>query len=76
LRAISCVAAPCSSTAAAIADEISERRSMVEEISLMAPTESWVAAWKPEIRVGGGIATARLSAGRGALLFDRPALSA
>ncbi len=49
LRAISWVAAPCSSTAAAIAEEISDRRSMVEEISLMAPTESLVAAWMPEI---------------------------
>ena len=49
LRAISWVAAPCSSTAAAMADEISDRRSMVEEISLIAPTDSLVAAWMPEI---------------------------
>ena len=44
LRAISCVAAPCSSTAAAIAEEISESFSIVPEISLMALTESCVAA--------------------------------
>src|SRR5438552_1421015 len=43
LREISCVAAPCSSTADAIVEEISESFSMVPEISLMAPTESWVA---------------------------------
>src|SRR5207253_2458270 len=49
LREISCVAAPCSSTAAAIAEEISESFPMVPEISWMAPTESWVAAWIPVI---------------------------
>src|SRR5215475_3504206 len=49
LREISCVAAPCSSTAAAIVDEISDSRSIVAEISLIAPTESLVAAWMPEI---------------------------
>jgi hypothetical protein len=40
---ISCVAAPCCSTAVAIADEISEIRAMVVPISLMAETESCVA---------------------------------
>src|SRR3954469_8301557 len=45
LREISCVAAPCSSTAAAMVEEISDSFSMVEEISLMALTESSVAAW-------------------------------
>src|SRR5581483_3531552 len=35
LREISCVAAPCSSTAAAIVEEISDRFSMVPEISLI-----------------------------------------
>src|SRR6266511_126676 len=49
LREISYVAAPCSSTAAAIAEEISESFPMVPEISWMAPTESWVAAWIPVI---------------------------
>src|SRR6266700_1628596 len=48
LRDISCVAAPCSSTAAAIADAISDSFSMVPEISLMAPTDSWVAPWIPD----------------------------
>jgi hypothetical protein len=48
LREISCVAAPCSSTAAAIADEISDSRSIVPEISLMALTDSSVAPWMPE----------------------------
>src|ERR1700734_4295073 len=43
LREISCVAAPCSSTAAAIAEEISESFSIVPEISLIALTESCVA---------------------------------
>jgi hypothetical protein len=38
LREISRVAAPCSSTAAAIADEISEGLPMMPEISWMAPT--------------------------------------
>ncbi len=44
LRAISWVAAPCSSTAAAMVEEISDIRSMVELISLMVDTESVVAA--------------------------------
>jgi roadblock/LC7 domain-containing protein len=39
----------CSSTAAAIAEEISDSLSMVPEISLMALTESSVAAWMPLI---------------------------
>src|SRR5207237_9496032 len=43
LREISCVAAPCSSTAAAMAEEISASRSMVPLISLIAFTDSWVA---------------------------------
>jgi len=43
LREISCVAAPCSSTVAATVEEISESRSIVPEISLIAPTDSWVA---------------------------------
>src|SRR5882762_6518733 len=49
LREISWVAAPCSSTAAAIVEEISDSLSMVPLISLIAFTESWVAAWMPEI---------------------------
>src|SRR4051812_21489525 len=49
LREISCVAAPCSSTAAAMVEEISDRRSMVPLISLIAVTDSWVAAWMPDI---------------------------
>lgn len=44
LRDISCVAIPCSSTAAAMAEEISEIRPIVPLISLIATTESWVAA--------------------------------
>jgi hypothetical protein len=44
LREISWVAAPCSSTAAAMAEAISESRSMVPLISLMAPTDYCVAA--------------------------------
>jgi hypothetical protein len=44
LREISWVAASCSSTAAAMAEEISEMRPMVPLISLMAATESCVAA--------------------------------
>ena len=40
LRAISVVAAPCSSTAAAIVEAISEMRPMVPPISLMAATDS------------------------------------
>ena len=44
LRDISCVAAPCSSTAAAIVEDISDIRPMVSPISLIAATESWVAA--------------------------------
>src|SRR5450432_2220051 len=47
LREISCVAAPCSSTAAAMVEEISESFSMVPLISLMAFTDSCVAAWIP-----------------------------
>src|SRR5206468_8534493 len=49
LREISWVAAPCSSTAAAIVEEISDRRSIVPEISRIALTESCVADWMPEI---------------------------
>jgi hypothetical protein len=49
LREISCVAAPCCSTAAAMAEEISDSFSMVPLISLIAFTESWVAAWIPLI---------------------------
>ncbi len=48
LREISCVAAPCSSTAAAIADDTSDRRSMVPPISWMALTDSPVADWMLE----------------------------
>src|SRR5258708_11523483 len=44
LRAISWVAAPCSSMAAAIAAAISETRPIVPLISLIASTDSWVAA--------------------------------
>src|SRR3984893_12714607 len=44
LRAISWVAAPCSSIAAAIAAAISETRPIVPLISLMATTDSCVAA--------------------------------
>ena len=44
LREISCVAAPCSSTADAMVDEISDIRPMVSLISSMALTESRVAA--------------------------------
>src|SRR3981189_17500 len=40
LREISCVAAPCSSTAAAMVEDISDSRSMVPLISLIAPTDS------------------------------------
>ena len=47
-REISCVAAPCSSTAAAITVEISDSFSIVPEISWTAPTESCVAASMPE----------------------------
>src|SRR4051812_46352379 len=43
LREISCVAAPCSSTAEAIVEAISDSFSMVPLISLIALTESWVA---------------------------------
>src|SRR5213083_888026 len=43
LREISCVAAPCSSTAAAMVEEISDRRSMVPLICLIALTDSCVA---------------------------------
>jgi hypothetical protein len=45
LREISWVAAPCSSTAAAIVEAISESRSMVTLIAWIAPTDSRVAAW-------------------------------
>jgi hypothetical protein len=45
---ISCVAAPCSSTAAAITVEISDSFSIAPEISWMAPTEACVAVWMPE----------------------------
>src|SRR6266511_2998691 len=45
LREISCVAAPCCSTAAAIVDEISDSFSMVPLIAWIAFTDSWVAAW-------------------------------
>src|SRR5437868_1705863 len=44
LREISWVAAPCSSTADATVDAISDIRAMVSPISLMAPTDSCVAA--------------------------------
>jgi hypothetical protein len=40
LRAISWVAAPCSSTAAAMVEAISEMRVMVAPISLMAPAQT------------------------------------
>src|SRR5207253_457131 len=49
LRELSCVAAPCSSTAAAMAEEISDSFSMVPLISRIAVTESSVADWIPEI---------------------------
>lgn len=49
LRAISWVAAPCSSTAAAIALAISDRRLIVALISLIAATESMVADCIPAI---------------------------
>src|SRR5690242_14641883 len=49
LREISCVAAPCSSTAAAMVEEISDRRSIVPEISRIALTDCCVALWMPEI---------------------------
>jgi hypothetical protein len=49
LREISWVAAPCSSTAAAMVDEISDSFSMVPLISLIAFTDSCVAAWIPVI---------------------------
>src|SRR3954471_7572875 len=49
LREISWVAAPCSSTAAAMVEAISDIRPMVSPISLMAATDSWVAAWMPDI---------------------------
>src|SRR3984893_7147108 len=47
LREISWVAAPCSSTAAAMVEEISDNFSMVPLISLMALTDCCVAAWMP-----------------------------
>ena len=43
------IAAPCSSTAEAMVEEISDIRPMVSPMSLMAPTDSWVAAWMLEI---------------------------
>src|SRR3981189_1224729 len=49
LREISWVAAPCSSTAAAMVEDISDSFSMVPLISLIAPTDSWVADWMPVI---------------------------
>src|SRR5947209_8096406 len=49
LREISLVDAPCSSTAAAMVDEISDIRPMVSPISLIAPTDSCVASWMPAI---------------------------
>jgi hypothetical protein len=49
VREISCVAAPCSSTAAAMVDEISDMRPMVSPISLIAETEPWIAFWMPAI---------------------------
>src|SRR6478735_350124 len=49
LREISWVAAPCSSTAAAMVEAISDILPMVSPISLMAATDSWVAAWMPVI---------------------------
>src|SRR5947209_9552616 len=49
LRAISWVAAPCSSIAAAMVAAISETRPMVPEISLIATTDSRVAACMPAI---------------------------
>src|SRR6185437_11398448 len=49
LREISWVAAPCSSTADAIVDEISEIRRMVLVISRIARTELWVAVCIAEI---------------------------
>src|SRR5665213_1284389 len=49
LREISWVAAPCSSTAAAMVDEISAIRPLVRPISLIAAPEPCVAAWMPVI---------------------------
>src|SRR6266446_9911941 len=49
LREISWVAAPCSSTADAMVEAISDILSMVSPISLIAPTDSWVAFWIPVI---------------------------
>jgi hypothetical protein len=49
LRAMSCIAAPCSSTAAAMVDAMEETRSIVSPISLIALTDSRVAACMPEI---------------------------
>src|SRR5258708_14295258 len=48
-REISCVAAPCSSTADAMVAEISDIRAMVAPISLIAVTESLVADWMSAI---------------------------
>src|SRR5262249_15440479 len=45
LRAISCAAAPCTSTDAATDEAISAIVSMVAPISLIEPTDCWVAAW-------------------------------
>src|SRR5436309_1312270 len=49
LREISWVAAPCSSTAAAMVEDISDNFSIVVLIAWIAPTDSWVAAWMPVI---------------------------
>src|SRR3954468_14238256 len=49
LREISCVEAPCSSTAEAMVAQISDMREIVSPMSLIAPTDSSVAAWMPEI---------------------------
>jgi hypothetical protein len=49
LEEISCVAAPCSPTAAAIAKDTSDSFSMAVEIPMIAETDDCVAAWIPEI---------------------------
>src|SRR6476619_3326004 len=49
LREISCVAAPCSSTAAAMVEEISDSFSIVAVSVKKTFTDSCVAAWKPDI---------------------------
>ena len=45
LRVISCVAAPCCSTALAIADDASLACSMVRRMLSMAVTAAWLAFW-------------------------------